>query len=85
MSVEPTIPQWITAFGLMGVFSWVLLGMFWNLVPTPWNQSGGLEKKLIAMGMTLLVGSLSLFLTRPVLSWVWLGLKHVLGLDMEGM
>ena len=85
MSGEPSLLQWITSLGLMAFFTWVLLGMFWDLVPTPWNHADAMHKKFIAVGLTLMVGLLNLSLARPVLQWFWLGLKHVLGMDLKGL
>lgn len=85
MSADPTIVQWMVALGLLSLFGWVLLGLFWDLAPTPWNQADAFHKKMIALGLTLVIGLLNFSLARPVLDWVWMGLRHILGMDLEGL
>ena len=85
MTASPTLLHWIIALGLLAIFAWIVLGLFWDLVPTPWNHADELHKKVIALGLTVVIALLSVSLTRPLLGWVWAGLQHVLGMDLEGL
>lgn len=85
MSATPTLLHWMIALGLLVLFAWIVLGLFWDLVPTPWNHADEPYKKVVALGLTTILGLLSVSLASPILDWVWAGLKHVLGMDMEGL
>ncbi len=83
MSSSPNLLQWITAFILLALFSWVLLGLLWDVLPIPGINSDNPQKRIFGIALLIVAGSLSYALARPVLGWVWMGLRHVLGLDLE--
>ena len=85
MSPSPTLLQWITALILLAVFSWVLLGLFWDALPIPWINSDKPQKRIFGIALLIVAGLLNYSFARPVLGWVWMGLRHVLGLDLEGL
>ncbi len=85
MFSSPTLLQWIIAFILLALFSWVLLGLFWDVLPIPGINSDNPQKRIFGIALLIVAGLLNYSFARPVLGWVWMGLRHVLGLDLEGL
>jgi hypothetical protein len=85
MSPSPTTLQWTAAFVLLALFSWVLLSLFWDIVPAPWINPGKPQKRIIGIVLLFVMGLLSYSFTREVMVWVWMGIRHLLGLDLEGI
>lgn len=83
MSPSPTALQWITAFVLMAFFSWVLLSLFWDLVPAPWLNTDRPQKRNFGIVLLVVVGLLNYSFASEVLEWVWMGIRHLLGLDLQ--
>lgn len=85
MSFSPTIFQWATAFVLLALFSWVLLSLLWDIVPTPWIKTDQPQKRIVGISLLVGVGLLNYSFASEVLEWVWMGIRHLLGLDLEGL
>ena len=85
MSPSPTTFQWMTAFVLLVLFSWVFLSLFWNVVSTPWHNLARPQKKIWGIISLVVIGLLSFSFASEVLGWVWMGIRHLLGLDLEGL
>lgn len=85
MSSSPDLLPWIIAFVLLALFSWVLLGLFWDVLPIPGINSDNPQKRIFGIALLIVAGLLSYVLARPVLGWVWMGLRHILGLGLEGL
>ena len=83
--MEPTLLQWIVAIILLAVFSWVLLGLFMDIIPVPFLSADNPRKRIIGVLTLGFTGVLGYSLSREVMVWVWMGLRHLLGLDMEGV
>jgi hypothetical protein len=85
MSPSPTTFQWMTAFVLLALFSWVLLSLLWDIVPAPWLNPHQHQKRTIGIVLLIVIGLLNYSLAREVLGWVWMGIRHLLGFDLEGL
>jgi len=85
MSPSPTTFQWMTAFVLLALFSWVLLSLFWDIVPTPWRNPAKPQKRIWGIVLLIVMGLLSFSFASEVLGWVWMGIRHLLGFDLEGL
>ena len=85
MSSSPTLLQWITALVLLAFFSWALLGLFWDVLPLSLVNSNEPQKRIFGIAFLIVAGLLNYFFARAVLEWVWVGLIHILGLDLEGL
>ena len=85
MSPSPTTLQWMTAFVLLALFSWVILSLFWDLVPTPWPNADQPQKRIFGIVSLVVIGLLNFSFASEVLEWVWMGIRHLLGLDLEGL
>lgn len=85
MFSSPNLLQWIIAFVLLALFAWVLLGLFWDVLPFPGSKSDNPQKRILGIALLIVAGLLSYALARPVLGWVWMGLRHILGLGLEGL
>ncbi len=85
MSPSPALLQWITALILLAFFSWVLLGLFWDALPIPGVNSDKPQKRIFGIALLIIAGLLNYLFARSVLGWVWMGLRHILGLDLEGL
>ena len=83
--MEPTLLQWIVAIILLAVFSWVFLGFFMDIIPVPFLSADNPRKRIIGVLTLGFTGVLGYSLSREVMVWVWMGLRHLLGLDMEGV
>lgn len=83
MPIDSTLIQWTAAIVLLAVFAWVLLGLVWDLIPTPWIHADNPHKQVMGFILLGVTGLLSYSLSSEVLGWVWQGLRHVLGLDLE--
>ena len=71
------------AFILLALFSWVLLSLFWDIVPAPWIQADSPHKKAWGVLFLVVVGLLNYSFASHVMVWVWMGIRHFLGMDME--
>lgn len=85
MPIEPTLVQWIIALLLLAVFAWVLMGLVLDIVPTPGIRADEPRKKMMGYALLAVTGLVSYSVSKEVLVWVWRGLRHVLGLDLEGL
>ena len=85
MPPSPTTLQWATAFILLTLFSWVLLSLLWEVVPAPWASVDKPQKRIIGIVLLAVIGLLNYSFAGEVMGWVWMGLKHRLGLDLEGL
>ena len=85
MSSSPATLQWMTAFVLLALFSWVLLSLLWDVVPTPWLSEDKPQKRIWGIVLLVVIGLLNYSLASEVLGWVWMGVRHLLGLDLEGL
>ena len=85
MSSSPTTLQWMTAFFLLVLFAWVLLSLLWDVVPAPWLNTDKPQKRIFGIALLSVMGLLSYSFTREVIVWVWMGIRHLLGLDLEGI
>ena len=83
MSPSPNTFQWVTAFILLVLFSWVLLSLLWDIVPAPWINSDKPQKKTFGIVLLAVIGLLNYSLASQVMVWVWMGIRHLLGLDLE--
>ena len=73
----------MTALVLMALFSWVLLSLFWDLVPAPWLNTDRPQKRTFGIVLLVVVGLLNYSFASEVLEWVWMGIRHLLGLDLQ--
>lgn len=85
MSPSPTTFQWTTAFILLALFSWVLLSLLWEIVPTPWANTDKPQKRVTGITLLVVIGLLNYSFASEVLIWVWMGIRHLIGLDLEGL
>jgi len=83
MSPSPSTFQWITAFILLALFSWVLLSLLWDIVPAPWIHTDKPQKKTFGIALLVVIGLLNYSFASQVMVWVWMGIRHLLGLDLE--
>jgi len=84
MSSSPTTLQWMTAFFLLILFAWVLLSLLWDVVPTPWLNTDKPQKRIFGIALLVMFGLLNYSFASEVLRWVWMGIRHLLGIDLEG-
>lgn len=84
MFSSPTTLQWITAFVLLALFSWVLLSLLWDIVPTPWVHADKSQNRVWGIVLLVVIGLLNYSFASQVLVWVWMGIRHLLGFDLEG-
>jgi hypothetical protein len=75
----------MTAFLLLALFSWVLLSLLWDIVPTPWRNVDKPQKRILGIVSLVVIGLLNFSFASGVLKWVWMGIRHLLGLDLEGV
>ncbi len=85
MLSSPTTLQWMTAFVLLALFSWVLLSLLWDIVPTPWLNTDKPQKRTLGIVLLVVMGLLNYSFASEALGWVWMGIRHLLGLDLEGL
>lgn len=85
MSSSPATLQWMTAFILLVLFTWVLLSLLWDVVPAPWLNTDKPQKRMIGIILLVVIGLLSYSFASEVLGWVWMGIRHLLGIDLEGL
>ena len=85
MPPSPSTLQWATAFILLALFSWVLLSLLWEIVPIPWANTSQTQKRFWGITLLVVIGLLNYSFASEVLGWVWLGIRHLLGLDLEGL
>ena len=85
MSSSPTTLQWTFAFVLMALFSWVLLSLLWDVVPTPWANADKPQERVWGIVLLVVMGLLNYSFAGEVLGWVWMGIRHLLGFDLEGL
>ena len=85
MSSSPTTLQWMTAFFLLILFAWVLLSLLWDVVPTPWLNTDKPQKRIFGIALLVMFGLLNYSFASEVLRWVWMGIRHLLGIDLEGL
>lgn len=85
MPASPTTFQWMIALVLLALFAWVLLSLFWDVVPLPWLQADLPRKRVVGSALLFAVGLLNYSFAGEVLGWVWMGIRHLLGLDLEGL
>ena len=85
MSPSPTTLQWMTAFIFLALFSWVLLSFLWDIIPTPWFNTDKPQKRIFGISMLVVIGLLNYSFASEVLGWVWMGIRHLLGFDLEGL
>ena len=85
MSPSPTTLQWITAFVLLALFSWVLLSLLWDIVPAPWVHANKSQDRILGIVLLVVIGLLNYSFASHVLVWVWMGVRHLLGFDLEGV
>ena len=85
MSSSPTTLQWAIAFVLMALFSWVLLSLLWDVVPAPWLNTDKPQQRIVGIVVLIVIGLLNYSLASEVLDWVWMGIRHLLGFDLEGL
>jgi hypothetical protein len=85
MSSSPTTLQWTIAFVLLVLFSWVLLSLLWDVVPSPWFNGDKPQERILGIVMLVVLGLFNYSFASEVLKWVWMGIRHILGLDLEGL
>jgi len=85
MSSSPATFQWMSAFVLLALFSWVLLSLLWDVVPTPWLNTDNPQKRSFGIVLLVVIGLLNYSFSSEVLEWVWMGIWHLLGFDLEGL
>jgi len=85
MSSSPATLQWVIAFVLLALFSWVLLSLLWDVVPIPWLNTDGSQKRVFGIVLLVVTGLLNYSFASEVLGWVWMGIRHLLGFDLEGL
>ena len=85
MSSSPATFQWIIAFVLLSLFSWILLSLLWDVVPTPWLNTDKPQKRFFGIVLLVVMGLLNYSFASEVLGWVWMGIRHLLGFDLEGL
>ena len=75
----------MTAFFLLILFAWVLLSVLWDVVPTPWFNTDKPQKRIFGIALLVVIGLLNYSFASEVLRWVWMGIRHLLGIDLEGL
>ncbi len=85
MSSSPATLQWMIAFVLLVLFSWVLLSLLWDVVPTPWLNADNPQRRISGIVLLVVIGLLNYSFASEVLGWVWMGIRHILGFDLEGL
>lgn len=85
MPPSPSLVQWMTAIGLLILLAWVLLSFLWDVIPVPWRDTSQPQKRIVGVVLLVLIGGLNYSLAGEVLEWVWMGIRHLLGLDLEGL
>jgi hypothetical protein len=83
MSSSPTTLQWMTAFFLLILFAWVLLSVLWDVVPASWLNTDKPQKRIFGIALLVVIGLLNYSFASEVLRWVWMGIRHLLGIDLE--
>ena len=83
MSSSPSTLQWFTAFFLLILFAWVLLSLLWDIVPAPWLNTDKPQKRIFGIVVLVVIGLLNYSFASEVLRWVWMGIRHLLGIDLE--
>lgn len=85
MSSSPATLQWVIAFVLLALFSWVLLSLLWDVVPIPRFNTDKSQKRIFGIVLLVVTGLLNYSFASEVLGWVWMGIRHLLGFDLEGL
>ena len=85
MSSSPATLQWMTAFVLLARVSWVRGAVGGEVVPTPVLNTDNPQNRVWGIVLLVVIGLLSYSFASEVLGWVWMGIRHLLGLDLEGL
>ena len=85
MTSPPAALQWIIAFVLLALFSWVFISLLWDVVPAPWLNTDKPQKRFLGIVLVIVISLLSYSFASEVLGWVWMGIRHILGFDLEGV
>ncbi|NIQ03808.1 MAG: hypothetical protein GWM98_28565 [Nitrospinaceae bacterium] len=85
MAESPTLLQWMVALALLAMFAWVLVGTIWDAIPIPGIPVEGPQKRKVGIALIIVLALVNYALAEKVLHWVWMGIRHVLFLDLEGL
>jgi hypothetical protein len=85
MVEDPHLWQWLTAFILMAVFTWVALDLLMDALPWSLLDKSRPGRRQIGFALIFGLGLGGYSLLSELLVFVWMGIKHVLLLDLEGL
>ena len=85
MTSPPAALQWIITFVLLALFSWVFISLLWDVVPAPWLNTDKPQKRFLGITLLIVIGLLNYSIASEVLGWVWMGIRLILGFDLEGL
>ncbi len=83
MTEEPRMLGWIVAGALMIIFSWTALSFLFDNLPWKLIDKTRPGQKIFGIILMTLIGLGGMKFCVDLLKWVWIGLKHILFLDIE--
>ena len=85
MDGESQIFSWVVAGILLIIFTWVLMSMYIGNLPWKLLDTSKPGQKIFGVALIIIIGIAGLALFTELLNWVWVGIKHILLLDMEDL
>ena len=77
--------SWVVASILLILFTWTLMSMFIGNLPWKLLDTSKHGQKIFGIALILIIGIAGLAIFTELFGWVWVGVKHILLLDMEGL
>ena len=85
MAEDPPTLNWIVGGVLMLIFAWTALSLLVDSLPWKLVDKTRPGQKIFGIALMIVTGTIGLKVCQELLYWVWMGLKHILLLDIEGI
>jgi len=85
MVENPHMWQWVAAFLLMALLTWVVLDLLADALPWSLLDKSYPGRRQIGFALIFGLGFGGYAFLSELLVFVWMGIKHVLLLDLEGL
>ncbi len=85
MNEDPETLRWIVGGILMIIFAWTALSLLVDSLPWKLVDKSRPGQKIFGIALMIFTGTAGLKACRELLFWVWIGLKHILLLDVDGI
>lgn len=76
---------WYWGMAILAVMAWVALDVFTETLPWHLIDPTRPDRKKAGMVIISLLGGGLLTLYHELMLWVWMGIQHILGLDISEM